>query len=190
MRAVLLKGLVGLLVVVGPACSDDDDGDEVAEATTTTAPADTTTTIPPADTTTTTAEALGDEPPFHDDGASGNGCTPGDGAGLPDGWWYGSVVGAPDAEVDFDLACYYVGAAAEEIASERGDEVNNDYYVVNDNETVRTLSVDPDASATCVDLTGSLSMVDCPPSDVDGEWAVWLRVQDGAVDRIVEQYAP
>ncbi len=194
MRATLLKSLIALLVVVGPACSDDDGDDGAAETTTTTtaAPDDTTTTsTTTADPTTTTAGAvLGDEPPFHDDTASGSGCTPGDGADLPDGWWYGTIAGMPAATVDLDLACYYVGAAAEEIAESRGDEVNNDYYVVNDNDTVRTLTVDQAATASCVDLTGGLMRLECALYDVQGEWAVWLRVQGGVVDRIVEQYAP
>jgi hypothetical protein len=33
-------------------------------------------------------------------------------------------------------------------------------------------------------------MVDCTPAEVTGDWAVWLRVQGGEVDRLVEQYAP
>lgn len=180
MRATVLKGLIALLVVVGPACSDDD-GDDAAATTTSTAADPTTTTV---------AVALGEEPPFHEDGPSGSGCTPGDDADLPDGWWYGTIAGPPSTTVDLDLACYYVGPAAEEIAATRGDEVNNDYYVVNDNDTVRTLALDPAATASCVDLTASLAMVDCEAADVDGEWAVWLRVQGGAVDRLVEQYAP
>lgn len=177
-----MKVVIGLLVVVGPACGDDDDSS--TESTTTT-PSD------PVDASTTTiADPLGDEPPFLEDAPSGSGCSPGDGADLPDGWWYGVIADPPGASVDFDLACYYVGAAAEEIAAERGDEVNNDYYVVNDDDAVRTLSVGADATAVCVELAGELSSVDCGPSEVDGEWAAWLRVQSGVVDRIVEQYAP
>jgi hypothetical protein len=188
MRATL-KVLIALLLIIGPACGDDDDPD--AAATATTASSDTTTTTAPADITTTTApEMLGDEPPLLDDAASGSGCTPRDSADLPDGWWYGTIAGPPSATVDFDLACYYVGAAAEQTAASRGDEVNNDYYVVNDNPALRTINVETDAAASCVDLTDQLAIVDCEPSDVDGEWAVWLRMQGGSVDRIVEQYAP
>ncbi|MEQ1788046.1 MAG: hypothetical protein ABL966_13410, partial [Acidimicrobiales bacterium] len=129
-------------------------------------------------------------PPRREDAASGSGCAPGGSDDLPDGWWYGTIAGPVGADVDFDLACYYIGAAAEAEAASRGDEVNNDYYVVNENPQVRTLTVAAGASATCVEMDGNIDGADCSPTDVAGDWAVWLRVQGGEVDRIVEQYAP
>lgn len=193
MRTHSARVVLGVLLLSATAaCIDIDSSDDDDDTTTTTvAPEDTTSTAPDATTTTADgAAALGDEPPFHEDGPSGSGCTPGDGSELPDGWWYGLVAGPPTGSVTFDLACYYSGAAAEDIAASRGDEVTNDYYVVNDNDAVRTLAVGSGATATCVELGSQLTMVDCPPADVDGEWAVWVRVQGGTVDRIVEQYAP
>ena len=179
---ILLAALLGGALLVG--CGSDDD-----TATTTTS--DTTTTIAPPEssTTTTTAAPLPDEPPLSDTAVSGSGCAPGAGP-LPDGWWYGTVDGPPDPDLAFDLACYYLGDAAEAEAAQRGDEVNNDYYVVNENPAVRDVSVAPGASARCVELGSGVQSVDCDPSEVAGDWAVWLRVQGGTVDLIVEQYAP
>lgn len=193
--AALALALVAGLTV---GCGDDDG--RGGEASNTTGSSDTTSSTGTTDanpstaasTTTTTSSdgTLAEEPPYHDDSASGSGCTPGPGA-LPDGWWYGSLDGPITDEVTFDLACYYVGAVAEAEAASRGDEVNNDYYVVNDNPARRSISVADDATASCVELGAGVEQVDCTPAEVDGEmWSVWLRVQDGEVDRIVEQYAP
>ena len=173
MRPAAALALVALLAA---GCGDDEDA---SDATTSTS----------GEGTTTTAVPLPEEPPLIDDAESGSGCTPGADE-LPDGWWYGTVDGPVTSEVTFDLACYYLGAAAEAEASSRGDEVNNDYYVVNDNPQLRTIDVAGDATASCVRLGAGVETVDCSPAEVTGEWAVWLRVQDGEVDRIVEQYAP
>jgi hypothetical protein len=188
---------LGVIAVLAAGCgSDDDDGASTtttaADDTTTTTAAATTTTgddYPGSTTTTTSGSDLPDEPPFHDDVASGSGCTPGPGD-LPDGWWYGTLESTPGTEVSFDLACYYIGAAAEAEATSRGDEVSNDYYVVNDNAQVRSVPLANGATGSCVELGATLAMVDCAPAEMSGDWAVWLRVQDGAVDRSVEQYAP
>ncbi len=193
-----LRVLSALVVVAGllGGCGDDDvAGTETTSTTETTESSDTTaastseaTTSSP--TTTAPGGTLPEEPPYHEDEVSGSGCTPGPGP-LPDGWWYGTLEGAVTSEVAFDLACYYVGAAAEAEAASRGDEVNNDYYVVNDNPTLRTVPVAADATASCVELGAGVEQVDCAPSEVDGAmWPVWLRVVGGEVDRIVEQYAP
>lgn len=189
--------VVATLVVVLAGCGDDDDGaDERTTTTTTQADGATSTTATGSSTSssseTTTGgdgELLGDSPPSHEDAASGSGCTPGAGD-LPDGWWYGRISTASSTELELDLACFYVGPAAEAEAASRGDEVNNDYYVVNDNPAVRALAVAADASAECVQLEAGLEMVACTPADVDGDWTVWVRVVDGEVDRILEQYLP
>lgn len=178
--------VLAVVAVVAAGCGGDDDSSDTTtttEAPTTTTEGATTTTAP---TTTTT---LPDEPPLREDGVSGSGCSPGSGP-LPDGWWYGTVDAAIEDEVAFDLACYYIGAAAEAEAAKRGDEVDNDYYVVNENPQVRTVTLADGATATCVQLGAGVESVDCTPADVGGDWAVWLRVQGGEVDRIVEQYAP
>jgi hypothetical protein len=190
MRAHVATAMGALLLVVAVAACGDDDGEV---GSTTTVAADTTTTTTTAaegsTTTTVTGTDLGDEPAFHDDGPSGSGCTAGTDE-LPDGWWYGDLIVPPGEGLAFDLACYYVGPAAEAEAASRGEEVNNDYYVVDDNPVDRSITIAAGATASCVDLSGSLMMVDCTPPDVAGDWNVWIRVVGGQVDRIVEQYAP
>ena len=179
---------LALFIGVAAGCGDDDDG----EGSSNTGDAGTeqsSTTETDGSTTTTGEGALPDEPPMTGDAVAGSGCTPG-GDELPDGWWYGTLEGAVSSEASFDLACYYTGAAAEEEAAARGDEVNNDYYVVDDNPQARTVAVGADATASCVEVGGTVETTECELDDIGGDWAVWLRVQDGEVDRIVEQYAP
>jgi len=182
-RALLALGVAAL---VAAGCGDDDDD---SSDTTTSSVDDTTTTSEDAGTTTTSGADLPDAPPLREDAVSGSGCTPGDGD-LPDGWWYGTFEGDVGSDISFDLACYYSGAAAESEAASRDDEVNNDYYVVNENAKVRVVPIASGATASCVAPDVSSGTVDCEPADVDPMWAVWLRVVDGEVDRIVEQYAP
>lgn len=190
-RGRLAAAALAALLLLSAACGGDDDG-ERADTTTTTAPDSTTTSTPASTTTTeatTTTVPLGDEPTFRDEGPSGSGCTPGSDV-LPDGWWYGTVAVPVSGTVELDLACYYVGPAAEAEAASRGDEVNNDYYVVNDNPAVRSVPVAAGATAACVELESGLTTHPCEPAEVAGDWAIWIRVVGGEVDRIVEQYAP
>lgn len=194
-RRTALVLVTAAAVLAVTACGDDDTAatTTTAESSTTTAGETTTTagetTTTAAETTTTAGGELGDEPPFHDDGPSGSGCEPGRDE-LPDGWWYGDLIVPPGVGLSFDLACYYVGPAAEAAAAERGDEVTNDYYVVNDNATERTITIADGATASCVEMGTAVEMVDCTPPDVAGDWNVWIRVVGGEVDRMVEQYAP
>jgi hypothetical protein len=173
----------------------DDEADSTTTSTastgstTTTAISSSTATDDEGSSSTTDAVVLGDEPTFADSGPSGSGCTPG-ASDLPDGWWYGTTDQAVADNVELDLACYYVGPAGEAEAASRGDELTNDYYVVNDNPAVRSVPVAPGATASCVEMEPSLNAVDCAPGDVAGDWAIWIRVRDGQVDRIVEQFAP
>jgi hypothetical protein len=179
-----------LLVVAAGGCGGDSDtgSTTTALASSSTAPTTTSPTTGPG-TTTTTEPDLSDAPPLRDDAVSGSGCSPGPGD-LPAGWWYGVTEGVAGGQLALDLACYYRGAAAEAEATKRGDEVNNDYYVVNDSPQIRTVPVADDATASCVELGAGVLSVDCSPDDVAGDWAVWIRVQGGEADRIVEQYAP
>lgn len=199
--AALLTSLVAAAALAG--CGDDgDDGgaaapSSTAAAVTTTAEGtgSTAATSPPSTAAGPAAGDLGDVAPRREDGPSGSGCSPGSGP-MPDGWWYATpelTFDAADGTYTFDLACYYVGAAAEAEAARRGDEVNNEYYVVNDNPALRTLPLADGATATCVEMTATVREVACSPADIPDAatpWAVWLRVVDGEIDRLVEQYAP
>jgi hypothetical protein len=203
--ARLVVAAAVVLAALGTGCGGgetDEKAQPAGEATTTTTvatttspPGSSTTAVPTASTTQPTV-VLGDSPPFSADGPSGAGCAPGPG-GLPDGWWYGVSVGfnpGPDPAFTLDLACYFVGEAAYAEGERRGEEVTNDYLVVNENPTLRTVPVAAGATAICVDLgSAGLSEVACSPSDIpdpETPWAVWFRVVDGEVDRLVEQYAP
>jgi len=200
-RCIVCRPLValGVVAVLAAGCGSDDgeDAGDDPSTTETTTKVDKTTTTGEATTTTgagdptstTSPGGLPDEPPLRDDAASGSGCTPG-GGDLADGWWYGILDGPPGVEVSVDLACYYIGAAAEAEAASRGGEVTNDYYVVNDSPQVRAVPLADGATGSCVELGATLAMVDCAPAEMSGDWAVWVRVQGGAVDRVVEQYAP
>ncbi|MGA9161235.1 MAG: hypothetical protein WB297_10295 [Actinomycetota bacterium] len=53
----------------------------------------------------------------------------------------------------FDLACFHTGEEANQQAAQRGDEVPvpNDVHIVNDNTTIRNLTVDPSAKLKLID---------------------------------------
>ncbi len=129
--------------------------------------------------------------------AAASGCTPA--AGLLDGRWFGYVDSTTDAEIQFDLACWFDGEAANDAASEDGMEspVPNDYYVRNDSDLVRTVSV---ASAAAVEWVPSLGSPETATVSFD-EWrsergsgaaplGVWLTIEDGSVVSITEQWVP
>jgi len=163
--------------------------------TTTDAPSTSTTEAAPS----TTAPATATTSPGGNDGAEGSGCTPGPGA-LPDGEWFGFVVASDDAELEFDLACWFTGDAAVEAAAEDGEESPppNDYYVRNVNETLRTVSVAADTDVTWYPEVGdpaSETTLSYPEWDSQRDQrgldlGVWLEVDDGAIVEIREQWVP
>lgn len=131
------------------------------------------------------------------DGALGSGCTPG--GELTDGVWFGLAVDWTETAVEFDLACWYSGERAEEIGRQRGEEVNNDYLIVNDNPTTRQVPFAEGARGWRLTDSVELEQVDlseflsepgafapCP-----GEFCgVWLFVNSGVVTEVVRQYQP
>ena len=134
-----------------------------------------------------------------EDFASRSGCTPGT-TELPDGEWFGYMDDATTTDVTFDLACWFSGTAAEQAATEDGQESPppNDYYIRNVNPTLRTVPVaagaevnwlpstgDP-ATATTVDYTTWLAERETR----DFQPGVWLTVADGMVTFVEEQYVP
>lgn len=150
--AILALAIIAMIWLL----SDDTSDDDAVIGKTTDGSAEETTTTPEITTSTTTAEPttavrVPGEPPLRTDSVSGSGCRVGPGA-LPDGWWYGTIDPPVSSTITFDLTCYYLGDAAEEEAAKRNDEVNNDYYVVNDSAEVRSVPVASDATASCVTL--------------------------------------
>jgi hypothetical protein len=108
------------------------------------------------------------------------------------------------SEVTFDLAYFYVGERAEREAAERNDEVANGYYIVNENDRLRTLPLADDVEVAyipesqCCDpqpwvIDDWLEAIGLStnPSDYPGKnvpW--WFTVEGGEITRIEQQYLP
>ena len=107
------------------------------------------------------------------------------------------------ATVTFNLAEFYRGERAEAEAAERGDEVVNDYYIVNENPRLRTIPLADTVTVRyipvdrCCELhDGNLdawleSIIETNPTHYpgkDGAW--WFRVDAGLVTRIEQQFLP
>ncbi|MEN8234246.1 MAG: hypothetical protein ABFR89_04920, partial [Actinomycetota bacterium] len=150
-------------------------------------------------------EPIGLAPPAPipgNDGASGSGCYPGPGD-LPDGIWYGYLLDRDGSTIDFDLACMYFGEAARAFAEASGTDADGDTVIMDHDTVIRTLTVASDATVWMVvgdaaqGRHGEFSFADewtgdestyasCP-----GEGCpVWIYINDGVVDAIVQQYLP
>lgn len=201
LSAAMHRGILLLAVaLLGSGCGSEGG---TSSSITTTTKATTTSTVPPL----TTAyrvdrETLSTPEPLEgSDSASGSGCTVGAGA-LPDGIWFGSAQDLTGSEVTLDLACFYVGEAAQAAAAEDGiTDVPNDYYIRNQSVVTRSVPVSPGAMAWTLgtDPTGGLQEVaysDWPPSGdsytpCPGAYCVvWLYVNQGQITEIMEQYLP
>jgi hypothetical protein len=112
---------------------------------------------------------------------------------LPDG----------SRRVRFDLAYFYTGARAASEAAERGGEVVDDYFIVNDNPRLRTLPLADDVEveyvpeSNCCELQpGNIdawieAVAATNPTDYAGTnvpW--WFTVEAGEITRIEQQYLP
>ena len=134
------------------------------------------------------------------DGAAGSGCAPGPGP-LPAGIWFGFLAERDGSTIGFDLACFYFGDIAWEKAAEEGQTAENDYWIVNDNPTLRDVPVAADATIWTItgDATQGLQPLDfaswtgaestytpCPGTSC----VVWLYVNGGEATEIAEQFLP
>lgn len=160
------------------------------QATTTTTVVEQTSTTAPATTTTTTRVS--------NVAADGSGCTPGPGD-LPDGRWFGLIDATTGDSIEFDLACWFSGDAADEAAAEDDEEApNNGYYVRNENPALRTVDVAADADVVWYPNAG-----DPASEEIVGfadwttgmtargiELGVWIEVSDGEITSIQEQWVP
>ncbi len=191
---------VAILVVAATAC-----GDGASPRTAPPADLTTTTFVHPTWPATTPASEPSIFPPEPLPGsgsANGSGCTIGPGT-LPDGVWAGFVAGHEASRIDFDVACFFFGDIAEEMAAREGGEAPSGHYISNLAGTVRRVDLDP--------ATPVRWLVAPPDADLRFEtspyadWAgdpegysncpgelclVWLRVEGGAVTEITEQYLP
>lgn len=197
MRKLLaLLAVTVLLAACSPDGSDESTTTSKSVVTTsTTVPATTTTTTLPATTTTESTTSTTEADPM---AAEGSGCAPGT-AELPDGSWYGLVADFDAVGISFDLACWFEGEAAAAAATEDGEESPppNGYYVRNENDEIRILSVAPSVPLTWYP-SGD-------PGDVANgtftEWTeylggnefrlgIWVTIAGGQVTEIEEQWVP
>jgi len=193
LRVLALAVLVCSILSCSDADSDEQTATSGSGATSDTAAATTDPAPPKTGTLQPTPDTIAD-------GAEGSGCTPASSDTLPDGRWYGVVAGADDAELTFDLACFFTSEAAVVAAAADGEESPppNDYHIRNANDLLRTFQVSADASVTWYPDGGS-------PTDVTtvdyGQWlidrqgrgfdlAVWLTISNGAIADIEEQWVP
>lgn len=132
--------------------------------------------------------------------ASGSGCTPPAGDGLPDGRWFGIVDDPGEQALSFDLACWFTGTAAAAAAAEDGEESPppNDYHIRNANSRLRTLAVAPTTEVAWLPEPGnpqSLVVVGyaawrAQQADRVFQPGVWVTIDDGLVVSIEEQFVP
>ena len=164
-------------------------------------------------TTTTAGEPSGDSefrtpeqfglappPPIEGSGgASGSGCSPGD--PMRDGVWFGFVHDISPTGIEIDIACFWFGEIAYEVGEADGEEINNSFYIQNQNELARRvpLGESPVVWTLAGDTTEGHSSIpyDLWPSDEStyvpcpGEYCgVWIYLNDGHITEVVEQYVP
>ena len=107
------------------------------------------------------------------------------------------------SEVEFDLAYFYTDARAQQEAAERGDVAEDGYYIVNDNDRLRTLPLSADVEVEyipedlCCELQpGNIdawleAVLETNQTDYSGKdvpW--WFTVEGGQITRIEQQYLP
>jgi hypothetical protein len=121
---------------------------------------------------------------------------------MPDGTYFGymrsiDVHGSPRSIV-FDEAQLLDGEAASEASAAHGGEVPvpNDLYVVNDDPSVRTLTLSDKAEFLL--LGPGYACCEGHPSDPDvltrsrlaHAWGYWVTLEDGKVVQVEEQWHP
>ncbi len=131
---------------------------------------------------------------------------------LEDGRHFGYVraVDTDGGTIEFDLAYFLSGEEANQAYHAAGGTgpVPNDHFVVNDNPTLRTLTLAPDVRLRLLDwnhccetfFDGDLSLFaqaieqqsDVTDGDLiyRGQSSWWITVKDGVVTEIEEQYSP
>ena len=99
----------------------------------------------------------------------------------------------------FDPADQLTGEEADRAAAAHGDEVPvaNDSYKVNDDPTVHTLALSPDVEIRLINWDQCCDTVTADPEGFkasfrgsDNYWGFWVKLEDGVVVKIEEQYHP
>jgi hypothetical protein len=122
------------------------------------------------------------------------------------------VTDRTETGIVFDLACWWSGDRANEVALEHGETdvpVPNDYYISNDADRVRMVAVPPDVPVSHLDYSETNTSGDPYVALTFAEWGgltdylncdfdsehepfclVWLFINDGGVTEMAEQYVP
>lgn len=171
---------LALVLLTGAAACGSDGSDEAAttEATTTSETEDTTTTSTSEEATTSTTAAEETTTTLSSEGRDTetselDTLEDGDHYGYLAGLEEGMVEGQPVQVIIFDKVDFLTGQAATDAAKEDGaipedqEAIENDYYIRNENQTVRRLAVVPDASVSTLPEGGGPGSV---PSSVDEVW--------------------
>jgi hypothetical protein len=129
------------------------------------------------------------------DQAQGSGCTPG-ATSLPDGVWFGFAESWSTSQIAFDMACWWTGDKAMEVGLAHGFEDAYDYYITNDNSTIRLVTVPgniPAMKAGWEDGIFTLTQVIADPGGslpTNHPYPVWIYVNGGVVTQLAVQYIP
>jgi hypothetical protein len=121
---------------------------------------------------------------------------------MPDGRHFGYIksIDLDDSppSIVFDEAQFLDGEAANQASAAHGDEVPvpNDVYVVNDDPTLRSLTVSDEAEFLL--LGPGYACCEGHPSDPDlltrsrlaHAWGYWVTLENGKVVQIEEQWHP
>ena len=120
--------------------------------------------------------------------ARGNGCPPGIGDQLPDGWWLVKATELSDTQMTYDGLCVWRGAAGKRLVAEcvrtkgADDPVckqSAEFFIVNNRSAQRTLPLDP----TFQLVRGFHDQV-CPAATPAEQWKretnpMWLHIEGG-----------
>jgi len=206
-----VAAMVAMLLVLGAVGCSSGSKDEATpstgaekgavppETTSTTAAKTTTTTLgPPPPAGSIPFVELQPQPP-DSTSPSGSGCSP-QAATLPDGQWFGRLVAVDTTggTIDFDLECFFTGAAANAAAAADGQTeipVPDDVYIRNESTTVRTQHAVSDVAVGVLNGGGNATTFEPTTNGLATagplvDRPVWLEVQDGWVIAIQQQFFP
>ncbi len=207
-RAFATVTAVGVALALG-ACTNGDTTSPQVQVTVTVAPfpTDASATTPAATSAVTPPPPPPEPEPVHiytygdewalapETEARGSGCSPGGGA-LPDGAWFGFAHTWSASQFSFDLACWWSGARAHQEGLDDGFEDAYDFYITNDNPTLRTVPVGgnvPARKAGWEDGLFTLTQVIADPGGslpTNHPYPVWIYINGGEITEIAVQYVP
>lgn len=183
-RAVLILAVTALVATA--ACGDDDEpASERQDTTTSSRPSDSSTTTIAAGSTPTEPAVLGDSDQTGRSELAD---------GRHFGYWKTFEIGDTIAFGEFDVAYFLSGVEAEAAAAGKGETVENDYLIVNDNTRLRTLIVKGNAKVRVLVEGGGAGLKSSNVADFavarHAASGFWVTIAGGEVNEIEEQYVP